>query len=198
MQQHPVTGRFNTSHQLPYGLRLDDFRLTMQDVYDFFHDVNTSLVGRGLDRLEDMLRRAILSGVISELVTASLAKHSRGLVVNEYHNGHPDLVKRGTYPNNSVQAGTHGVEVKSTVKKGGAVDTHGARNQWFCVFVYQVDNVSQPIAARAPLTFTEIYLAYVTIQDFRMNPRSALGTRTATLDRNGVKKLRGGWVYLDP
>ena len=198
LQKQTVIGRFNRNRSLPYSLRLRDFESTMEDVYDFFFDVNTSLVGRGLDRLENMLRRAILSGVLSELVTESLAKHSRGLVVNRYHNGHPDLVKRGLYENDSVKSGEEGIEIKTTVRKGGAVDTHGARDQWFCVFVYQVDNVTEPATARAPLRFTEIYLAEVTSDDFRKNPRGELGTRTATLDRHGVKKLRDDWVYLDP
>lgn len=198
LQKQTVIGRFNKNRSLPYSLRLRDFESTMEDVYDFFFDVNTSLVGRGLDRLENMLRRAILSGVLSELVTESLAKHSRGLVVNRYHNGHPDLVKRGLYENDSVKSGAEGIEIKTTVRKGGAVDTHGARDQWFCVFVYQVDNVTEPATARAPLRFTEIYLAEVTTDDFRKNPRGELGTRTATLDRLGVKKLRNDWVYLDP
>lgn len=170
----------------------------MKDIYDFFYDVNGFLVERGLDRLEDMVRRAILSGVLSELVTASLARHSRGLTVNRHHNGHPDLVKRGAYPNDSVLSGSEGVEIKTTVKKGGAVDTHGARDQWFCVFVYQVDDQTEPVIAREPLRFSEIYLAAVTVADFRKNPRGDLGTRTATLDAEGVKKLRKGWVYLYP
>ena len=198
LQKQTVIGRFNRNRSLPYSLRLRDFESTMEDVYDFFFDVNTSLVGRGLDRLENMLRRAILSGVLSELVTESLAKHSRGLVVNRYHNGHPDLVKRGLYEKDSAKSGEEGIEIKTTVRKGGAVDTHGARDQWFCVFVYQVDNVTEPATARAPLRFTEIYLAEVTTDDFRKNPRGELGTRTATLDRLGVKKLRDDWVYLDP
>ena len=64
----------------------------MQDVYDFFHDVNSHLVGKGLERLDDMLRPAIMSGVLSDMLTASLAKHSRVLTENTYFNGHPDLV----------------------------------------------------------------------------------------------------------
>ena len=133
LQKQTVIGRFNRNRSLPYSLRLRDFESTMEDVYDFFFDVNTSLVGRGLDRLENMLRRAILSGVLSELVTESLAKHSRGLVVNRYHNGHPDLVKRGLYENDSVKSGEEGIEIKTTVRKGGAVDTHGARSMVLCI-----------------------------------------------------------------
>ena len=198
IKKQEVTGRFNGSLSLPYSLRLDDFGSTMKDVYDLFYDINGFLVDRGLDRLEDMLGRAILSGVLSELTTASLARHSRGLTVNRHHNGHPDLLKKGAYPGDSVKAGSEGVEIKTTVKKGGAVDTHGARDQWFCVFVYQVDNETEPVTAREPLRFSEVYLAEVTTDDFRKNSRGELGTRTATLDRDGVKKLREGWVYLDP
>lgn len=115
-------GAFNSGAVLPYELRIDDFRLAMQDVYDFFFDVNTNLVGKGLDRLDDMLRPAIMSGLISDMLTASLAKHSRTLAENCYFNGHPDLVVKGKYPNNCAKAGEDGVEIKTTRKAGGAVD----------------------------------------------------------------------------
>jgi hypothetical protein len=137
-----------------------------------------------------------MSGMLSDMLSASVAKHSRVLVENEYFNGHPDLIVQGKYPNNAVAAGEHGVEIKSTRKKGGAVDTHGARNEWMCVFVYQVDNDTEPAEVRKPMIFTEVYLAHVTAADFRKNPRGDLGTRTATLDRKGILKLRSNWIYL--
>lgn len=189
--------KFNRTLELPFELRLDDFALAMQDVYDFFYDVNSSLVSKGLDRLDEMLRPAILSGVLSDMLTASLAKHSRALVVNQYFNGHPDLIVRGKYPENSVKAGEFGVEIKTTRKVGGAVDTHGARNQWMCVFVHEVDNDTEPASSRAPLRFREVYLGKVTVNDFRRNARGELGTRTATLHAAGIAKLRKCWVYRD-
>ena len=167
----------------------------MQDIYDFFYDVNTHLTGKGLQRLDDMLRPAIMSGILSDMLTASLAKHSRTLIENQYHNGHPDLLVQGIYPDNSVKSGTEGVEVKTTRKAGGAVDTHGARDQWMCVFVYRVDTESEPARDRAPMTFTEVYLGLVTAADFRKNPRSELGTRTATLHKDGIRRFRENWVY---
>ena len=187
--------KFNNSAILPYELRLKDFEVAMQDVYDFFHDVNTGLVAKGLDRLDDFLRPAIMSGLLSDMLTASLAKHSRALTENCYFNGHPDLVVKGRYPKNCVKAGTDGVEIKTTRKAGAAVDTHGARDQWMCVFVYEVDNESEPIVARTPLTFTEVYLSQVVIDDFRKNARGELGTRTATLHKDGIAKLRQNWIY---
>ena len=194
-REAPDRTRFNSRAELPYELRLDDFALAMQDVYDFFHDVNTGLVSRGIHRLDEILRPAAMSGIISDLLTATMAKHSRVLVENQYHNGHPDLIVNGIYPHNSVKAGDEGIEIKSTRKPGGAVDTHGARDQWMCVFVYSVDNETEPAAARAPMRFTEVYLGHVTVDDFRRNPRGELGTRTATLDRHGIQKLREKWVY---
>jgi hypothetical protein len=136
-----------------------------------------------------------MSGVLSDMLTASLAKHSRVLTENKYFNGHPDLIVQGVYSGNAVKAGSEGVEIKTTRKSGGAVDTHGARDQWMCVFVYGIDIETEPARNRQPMTFAEVYLGRVTIDDFRRNPRGELGTRTATLHRDGIKKLRENWIY---
>jgi hypothetical protein len=186
---------FNAESHLPFQLRHKDFELAMQDVYDFFYDVNIALTGKGLLRLDDILRPAIMSGLLSDMLTASLAKHSRTLTENRYHNGHPDLIVRGVYADDSVKAGVEGVEIKTTRKAGGAVDTHGAREQWMCVFVYKVDNKGQPAIDRDPMTFTEVYLGKVGLADFRRNDRGDLGTRTATLHAAGIEKLRRHWIY---
>lgn len=187
--------KFNKGAFLPFQLRLADFEIAVEDVYDFFYDVNKLLLDRGLHRLDDMLRPAAMSGMISDMLTASMAKHARSLVENKHFNGHPDLIVQGRYKNNAVASGMDGVEIKSTRKKGGAVDTHGAREQHMCVFVYETDHETEPAIDRKPMRFTEVYLAHVVESDFRKNPRGALGTRTATLDRKGILKLRSNWIY---
>lgn len=188
---------FNGGVTLPYQLRLEDFEAAMRDIYDFFYDVNTLLTEKGLRRLDDTLRPAAMSGIVSDMLTASLANHSRVLVENNFFNGHPDLIVQGKYPKDSAKAGEHGVEIKSTRKKGGAVDTHGARNQWLCVFVYATDHKTEPAIDRAPMRFTEVYIGQVTTADFRKNARTELGTRTATLDKDGIAKFRQNWVYRE-
>jgi hypothetical protein len=188
---------FNPAPSLPYELRILDFESSMQDIYDFFYDVNTNLTAKGLQRLDDMLRPAICSGTISDMLTASLAKHSRTLHENRFFNGHPDLVVQGRYPNDAAKAGEHGVEIKSTRKPGGAVDFHGARKQWLATFVYTMDKVTEPASDRSAMHFTEIYLGQVIPDDFRRNARGELGTRTATLDAEGLSKYRQHWVYMD-
>ena len=69
--------KFNSSAEVPYSLRLLDFQAAMQDVYDLFYDVNGLLLARGLRRLDEMLRPAAMSGVVWDLLTASLASHAR-------------------------------------------------------------------------------------------------------------------------
>ena len=189
---------FNPGSEYPFSLRQNDFEIAMQDVYDFLHDVNDLLLDKGLHRLEDMLRGAGLSGTFSDMLRDSLASHARGLVKNKHPNGHPDLIKRGEYANDAVAAGELGVEVKSTKKSGGAVDLHGPRDHWMCVFVYRADHKTEPSSKREPTRFTEVYLAEVEEHDFRLNARGPRGTRTATLHRKGLLKMRKRWIYLDP
>ena len=64
-----------------------------------------------------------------------------------------------------------------------------------CVFVYEVDNATEPATDRLPMSFTEVYLGQVGVEDFRKNARGELGTRTATLHAAGIAKLRSNWIY---
>jgi hypothetical protein len=197
LRRNRVQGVFNPDLLLPFELRPQDFELAIQDLYDLFFDINGTLLQKGLGRLEDILerRKATLSGLLSDLLTASLGRHSRALTENRWPNGHPDLVVRGRYPNDAVKGGEDGVEIKSTKNASAAVDMHGARNQWLCVFVYEIDNRTEPVAERSPLTIIAVYLAQVRIEDFRKNPRGELGTRTATLHREGIGMLREKWLF---
>lgn len=169
--------------------------MAMQDIYDFLYDVNALLIGKRLPRMEESVRASIFTGVLSDMLSASLGKHARALCPNLYPNGHPDLLVQGVYPDNRIKSGIDGVEVKATKKKGGAVDTHGARAQWMCVFVYRADCTTEPAIDRAATRFTEVYLGSVSEVDFRKNARSDLGTRTATLHKLGLQKLRENWIY---
>lgn len=197
-KQTLIDDYFNPAPVLPFNLRIEDVAAAMRDVYDFFYDVNTFLRDKSLPRFDDTVRSSVLSGMLSDMLTESVAKHSRSLVSNKFHNGHPDLLVAGVYPNDSTQSGREGVEIKATQKPGGAVDTHGGRDQWMLVFVYKIDRVTEPATQRDPLRFTEVYLGNVKADDFRVNERGQLGTRTATLDREGVVKLRDGWLYIEP
>jgi hypothetical protein len=61
------------------------------------------------------------------------------------------------------------------------------------IFVYNTDNETEPASARR--WSSPNLPAQVTKADFRKNARGELGTRTETLHREGVLKLRENWVY---
>lgn len=186
---------FNADLPLPYNLRIDDFKVAMQDVYDFLHDTNDFLVNKGLSRLDDTLRPANRSGFLSDMLTDSLGKHSRSLARNKFHNGHPDLIVRGQHSNDAVQSAEQGVEIKTTRNQRAAVDFHGGRNQTLAIFVYRVDVQTEPAIKRAPLEFTGIFISTVLEADFRRYERGDLGTRTSSLKKEVRAKLLESWIY---
>jgi hypothetical protein len=55
------------------------------------------------------------------------------------------------------------VAIASGRKRGGAVDTHGAREQDMCVFVYVTDHETEPAIDRRPMRFMEVYIGHVAI-----------------------------------
>ena len=50
-----------------------------------------------------------------------------------------------------------------------------------CVFVYRVDNETEPAVERRPMKFTEIYLGYVTVDDFQTKPTRRVGNSNGDL-----------------
>jgi len=58
-RNRPKCDCFNANINLPFQLRVEDFEIAMQDVYDLFYDVNTGLLEKGLERLDDFVRPAI-------------------------------------------------------------------------------------------------------------------------------------------
>lgn len=191
--------KFNPSATLPYSLRLTDFEAAMDDVYVLLYSMNDALQQRGLLRIEESVRGAVFSGLLSDVISEALAKHSLGLIRNQYpSNPHPDLLPVGRYPNDAAKSAEEGVEVKVTKKAGGGVDMHGARESWYAIFRYVADYETQPVIAREPTRFTDVWLVRLDEDDFRKNERGPLGTRTASPARQGLAKIRDSWIYHDP
>ena len=47
-RNRPKRECFNQRASLPFQLRLEDFEIAMQDVYDLFYDVNSGLLEKGV------------------------------------------------------------------------------------------------------------------------------------------------------
>ncbi len=88
---------------LPYGLEPRHVFRAIEDVHDLIHQLNVVLQGASYEPLEDLLDRASFSGLISRTIATRLAEARSGsLVVNRFHNGYPDLIPKGVYPNDAV------------------------------------------------------------------------------------------------
>jgi hypothetical protein len=125
-----------TNAKMPFELRVKDFEIAMQDIYDFFYDVNLLFQQKGLPRLDDELRPAILFGMLSDMLTASLAKHSRSLTQNRYFNGHPDLIVAGIYPTTALKPVRMELRLKQLAKKAApSIPTADAINGCACSFM---------------------------------------------------------------
>ncbi len=107
----------------------------MADFIDFLGFVNTQLHTKQTPRLESLLMPANFSSVVSEYMNVSIPKYCSSLARNTYHNGHPDLLPAGIFPDNSVQYSHEGIEVKASryLKNWQG---HNAEESWLMVFVF--------------------------------------------------------------
>lgn len=112
-------GEFNPDCSLPYGLTTAHISQSMSDFTEFLGFFNHQLRTRGLDRLEMLLMPANFSSVVGEFINTALPKYCPTLVKNRYHNGHPDLLPLGIYPNHAVLHGEEGIEIKGSRYKSG-------------------------------------------------------------------------------
>lgn len=190
---------FNEGVALPYGLRAAEIKAAIDDIYDFLYNVNRFLVERGWDRLEETLSAATFSGVMSELVVEGASKRSATIIKNQHHNGRPDLVPRGYYPEDGCLRGVEGIEVKASRWSNGW-QGHNVEDGWILICQYFIDRDAQPIANRVPTRIDRVLCAQLEESDWSFSGRKegSRRTPTAAIKRSGVEKLEANAIYLDP
>ncbi|MGH9917905.1 MAG: hypothetical protein ACRD6W_03390 [Nitrososphaerales archaeon] len=193
------TEGFNQAATLPYGLRVDEVRATLEGVYDFLYDLNTFLVSRGYDRLEDIILGNSLSGFISELVVKGLGSNSATMARNAKIGGHPDLIPRGQYPGDSVLRAPEGVEVKTSIQ-GGGWQGHNPEESWIMVVQYAVDAGLDGRTVRRPIEILKVMCALLEEADWSFSGRVGASRRTPTASilKSGTAKLHANAIYEHP
>jgi hypothetical protein len=91
-------GGFNQKSTLPYGLQLNQLHQAMNDFLDFLGFVNRQLYSKGIPHLECLLMPATFSSLVGEYIVYRIPFYCTQLVKNQHHNGHPDLVPKGNFP----------------------------------------------------------------------------------------------------
>ena len=140
---------FNRAAKLPYGLEVRHVRQAMESFVDFLSFLNRQLQDKGLPRLESLLMPANFSSMVGEFMKSNIPAFCRSLVVNRYHNGHPDLIPAGRFPGDAVQHTDEGIEIKASRYERGW-QGHNPEDVWLLVFVFSSNRPSDPLQGVPP------------------------------------------------
>jgi hypothetical protein len=189
---------FNLDAHLPYGLTPDHIYSAMREFLDFLALINEELYSKGLNRLESMLMPAGFSSLVGEFMVSAIPKHSPGLVKNRHHNGYPDLLPTGRFPNNAAQHGNAGIEVKASRYLRGW-QGHNAEAGWLMVFVFESnrpDDTEKGVPV-LPFRILKVYAAELEFTDWKFAGRTGTSRRTitASVAPSGFAKMASNWVY---
>lgn len=185
--------------KLPYGLRPAHFLRVAEDIHTFLYELNAQLRQLGYPPLEDLHDSAGFSGLISRFAAERLWRASSGLVLNQYHNGYPDLIPDGRYPNNSIERGDEGFEIKASRYENGW-QGHTIRSGWFAVIQFSIDDRAKGYEQRHPTSVECILAAELRPDDWKWYPAKEGKSRSGTtqIKASGVEKLRQNAAYVSP
>ncbi|RIK79345.1 MAG: hypothetical protein DCC67_10675 [Planctomycetota bacterium] len=189
---------FNKAASIPYGVTVVHVRKAMEDFIDFLGFINGQLHGRRLERLESFMMPASFSSLVGEFIGTAIPKHCKTVCRNAYHNGHPDIIPAGTYPENRIQYGPEGIEVKAS-RRTNRVEGHNVEESWLMVFAFE-SNTSRDVSLGIdplPFRFTKVIGAKLLKSDWRFSGRSETRRRTITARvlPSGFKKMEANWIY---
>lgn len=192
--------KFNQQCQLPFGLETGHIAEAMEEFIDFLGFMNSQLYVKGLPRLESFLMPANFSSIVGEFMNLRIPEYCPGLVKNQYHNGHPDLIPAGRFPNDAVQYSNEGVEVKGSRHASGW-QGHNPEAVWLMVFHFDsnTSNDKRKGIDPKPFKFKGVYAAKLEMNDWSFSGRSSTSRRTitASVKRSGVMKMKDNWIYQD-
>jgi len=191
---------FNRQCKLPYGLTVPHIQSAMEDFLDFIRFVDLQLSTRQISPLESMLMPANFSSMVGEFMVSGISSRSPTLTKNRYHNGHPDLIPAGKYPDDAAQHAPEGIEVKASRYLSGW-QGHNPENTWLLVFVFQAARPTDDLKGISfvPFGFVKVVGARLKKSDWLFAGRSGASRRTitASVTRSGWEKMESNWIYRD-
>ena len=173
----------------------------MHDFVEFLGFINQQMQTRGIERLEAMLMPANFSSIVGEFMNSGIPKHCPTLVKNQYHNGHPDLLPAGLFPDNAAQHAGEGIEIKGSRYLRGW-QGHNPEDTWLMVFVFDANRPADGTKGIDPKRFRFVRVAGARLQeaDWTFSGRTGTSRRTITASVNpsGYEKMMANWIYGPP
>jgi len=199
---HPIfPDGFNPKVEIPYGCTTQHIGLAMSEFVNFLGLINQQLHSKAIERLEVMLMPANFSSIVGEFMSSSIPKYCSSLVKNKYHNGHPDMIPTGRFPNDAVQHAHEGIEIKGSRYLRGW-QGHNPEDTWLMVFIFDSNRPTDGVKAISPrpFQFKAVVGARLTKDDWLFSGRSETSRRTitASVTETGYQKMVANWIYRDP
>ena len=188
---------FNPRAKIPFAVTTTHVRAAMQDFIDFLTAIDTQLQSKGMASLENTMMQANFSSLVGEMMGARIPKHCPTVVKNLYHNGHPDVLPAGKYPNEAAQhAGSDGIEIKASRYLQGW-QGHNAEDVWLMVFVFQSGREGPKVKTTQAFKFLLVAGAMLAKADWQFSGRSETSRRTitASVSKAGAQKMMANWIY---
>ena len=189
---------FNPNCTIPYGCNIHTIQSVMTEFLEFLTFINTQLDRKKLPSLESMLMPANFSSVVGEFMAVGIPKYCPTIVKNQYHNGHPDLIPIGKFPNNAHRHCTEGIEIKGS-RYLRRWQGHNPESCWLMVFAFNSSRPIDVVKGVAPfgLEFLMVVGAQLEKDDWSFSGRSGTSRRTitASVTESGYKKMMKNWVY---
>jgi len=201
-QPEPVDpNAFNSNAVIPYGCNTQHIHRAMNDFVDFLGFINPQLHTKGLERFESILMPANFSSLVGEFIITAIPKYCSGLVKNQYHNGHPNLIPSGLFANNATQYASQGIEIKASRYLKGW-QGHNPEETWLMVIVFDSNRPSDVVKGVQPKPFRFLLIAgaNITKEDWSFSGRSTNSRRTitASVTNSGYQKMMANWIYRIP
>jgi hypothetical protein len=199
---HPVLPYgFNPDAEIPYGCTPQHIQLAMNDFVNFLGFIDQQLHTKEIERLETMLMPANFSSIVGEFMSSSIPKYCSTVVKNKYHNGHPDIIPTGRFPNDAVQYADEGIEIKGSRYLRGW-QGHNPEDTWLMVFMFASNRPTDTVKGidPRPFRFVAVFGAQLTKEDWLFSGRSEMSRRTitASVTKSGYQKMMANWIYRDP
>jgi hypothetical protein len=196
-----LTKHFNPKAQIPYGVTVKHVEKAMNDFVEFLSFINTQLGTRSLPRFENFLMPANFSSMVGEFVAAALPKHCPTIARNKFHNGHPDMVPKGKFKDDTIQYGHDGIEIKASRYVKGW-QGHNAEESWLMVFCFDANRQKDDAAGdpAKPFRFLLVCGAQLAVDDWLFSGRSQSSRRTITapVTKTGYNKMMDNGTVRNP
>jgi hypothetical protein len=192
----PLDCEFPEAAIYPDGITRESLQKAMNTCCQWLSEMNELNARMGIPKVERDLSPATLSTMVSDFFIARLADYSGGkLVVNKKHNGHPDLVPAGVYPDDAVHQGGVGIEIKTS--RCEAWGGHNREGSYLLVVGTSCETRNDPRSTVRPFCFRFVGGETLTKEDWRFSGRGEDSRRTPTtaLTPSGRSKLTQNALY---